>query len=537
MRTFASSPVLARCANVLVCGVLAAGGIFGSVALGDERARAILFVDDHDVLYRSGTKRVLHPLKRHEANPLIRGGERPWEVAIAWMSVYRNPVSGQYQLWYQAFAGDRARDKTRRCVISYAESNDGIHFTKPNLGLFDFNGIKETSIVLVANGGTSDRYGVSVVVDPRDSDPNRRYKMAYFDFTRDGDREYPGLSVAFSPDGVHWTKHPHGPLSRASYGDYGETVPFVDETNRPWAVPLSMADALDAVYDPPRQVFAIYGKMWTDGPDGGMYWKHAMGRIESRDFVHWSKPELLLTPDDQDPAWLEFHTTPVFFYADCYFSPLQILDRGTQGGVVDIELATSRDGLRWERPFRKPFWLQRTGGPAFDSGSIFLCPQAVVLDDEIRFYYGAYSQGATGSDDYKLSSGIGVAVLPRDRFAGLQPVPRSDQPTLRKPLDHTGQITLKPINFAGVTDLHLNADARAGTVRAELLNSEGKRIPGFSKDEAVAITGDSFRHTVRWRSLQIADAPSKTCLLRLHLQNATVYALDLVKSKGSNRDR
>jgi hypothetical protein len=70
-----------------------------------------------------------------------------------------------------------------------------------------------------------------------------------------------------------------------------------------------MADALDAIYDPVREVFAIYGKMWIDGPDGGMHWKHAMGRIESKDFIHWSRPQLLLAPDDQDPAWVEFHTS------------------------------------------------------------------------------------------------------------------------------------------------------------------------------------------------------------------------------------
>src|SRR5256885_10736985 len=56
------------------------------------------------------------------------------------------------QLWYQAFAGDAARDKTRRCTVCYAESPDGLNFTRPVLGFFDFNGTNDTSIVLVANG-------------------------------------------------------------------------------------------------------------------------------------------------------------------------------------------------------------------------------------------------------------------------------------------------------------------------------------------------------------------------------------------------
>ncbi len=497
-------------------------------APGAGGSRTLLLVDDHDILYRSGTRRVLHPLKRHAANPILPGRDKPWEVAIAWTSVYRNPATGRYQLWYQAFAGDEARDRTRRCTVCYAESADGVRFTKPNLGLFDYNGIKDTAIVLVANGGTSDRYGVSVVVDPREHDANRRYKMAYFDFTRDRGVEYPGLNAAFSPDGIHWTKHPQGPLSRAAYGDYGDPVPYAGETNRPWAVPLSMADALDALYDPVREVFAIYGKMWIDGPDGGMHWKHAMGRIESKDFIHWSRPQLLLAPDEQDPAWVEFHTSPVFFYSGVYFCPLQILDRATHGGVVDIELATSRDGLDWQRPFRKPFWLARSEGARFDSGSIFLSAQPVVLDDEIRFYYGAYSQGATGSDDTKLTTGIGLATLPRDRFAGLQPVPRSDQPTLKKPLENTGQVTLKPLDLAGVKSLELNADAAGGEIRVEVLDPEGRRLRGFSREDAIPVKGDSLRHPIGWQGRSITNLPPGSYLLRLHLSNATAYALSIL---------
>src|SRR5688500_6695902 len=77
-----------------------------------EFPRTLLLVDDHHVLYRPGTRRVLHPLTRHANNPLIRGRETPWEVAIAWSSVHRDEKSGRYQLWYQAYAGEAARERT-----------------------------------------------------------------------------------------------------------------------------------------------------------------------------------------------------------------------------------------------------------------------------------------------------------------------------------------------------------------------------------------------------------------------------------------
>lgn len=63
------------------------------------KGRTLLFVDDHDILYRSGTKRVLQPLKRHAAKPLLEMA-KPWEVAIGYTSVHRDPKSGKYQLWY-----------------------------------------------------------------------------------------------------------------------------------------------------------------------------------------------------------------------------------------------------------------------------------------------------------------------------------------------------------------------------------------------------------------------------------------------------
>lgn len=53
---------------------------------------------------------------------------------------------------------------------------------------------------------------------------------------------------------------------------------------------MTMSDAADVIFDPRRERFVIYGKMWIGGPDGGLGWKHGMGRCESQDFLNWSKP-------------------------------------------------------------------------------------------------------------------------------------------------------------------------------------------------------------------------------------------------------
>jgi hypothetical protein len=483
--------------------------------------RTILLVDDHDVLYRPGTGRRLRPLDRHPGGSVLPGRDKPWEIAIGWVSDYRDPITGRFQLWYQAFAGHQAEKRTHRCLVCYAESSDGIRWSKPDLDLYDYNGITPTNLVMIGNGGYSDRYANSVLVDLRDPDPARRYKMATYDFTVDEDGvERPGLVVAFSPDGIHWTKYPRAPLIRTSYAGHLPT-PYEDEPGRPWHIPLTISDAMDVIYDPPRDRFVIYSKMWLDGPDGRMHWKHAMGRTESQDFIRWTKPELVLTPDELDPPWVEFHHSPVFYYNQCYFALLQILHRAERRGIMDVELAISRDGLRWQRPFRSPFFLPRGPEGAFDSGSILSNGAPIFLEDEFRFYYGGYAQGAIGQSESGITfdTGVGLATMPRDRFASIRPV------------GEIGQVTLRPLDLTGCRDMTVNADASDGVVQVEVLTTDGYRVRGFAREDSEPITGDGLRLPVRWRGKPdsedrtLADLPAGSYGLRVFLQNADLYAV------------
>jgi hypothetical protein len=502
------------------------------------KGRTLLFVDDHHVLYRSGTRRFVRPADRRATTAMIRQ-EKPWELAIGWTSIYRNPKTGKYQLWYQGYGGVPVEDKRMECVVCYAESDDGLTFIKPELDLFPFEGgFAKTNIVLDGSGVYGDRYCNSVLVDEREPDPKRRYKMAYYDWVLKNGRPEAGLHVAFSPDGIHWTKHPEAPLYPTAFGAQRMQPPFTDEdgyvevpvkgkpSKKHWNLPLTMSDASDVFYDPKREVFAIYGKAWIDSPIGGHAWKHAMMRSESKDFLHWSKAEFILAPDDLDPPHVEFHTSPVFYYHDCYFSLNQILNRG-EGGGIDLELMTSRNGTSWDRSFRKTFFLPRSESGGFDSRAMFSNSTPVILDDEIRFYYGAYSQSPIGgvSAATRPQSGVGMASIPRDRFAGIRPVEKSDQPTMGKfPVENIGQITLKPLDLSGAAAMTLNADAARGKVRVEVLNEDGFRVPGFTADDAQPITGDELRHEVAWKEKRLVDLPPGKYMLRLHLDNAAVYA-------------
>ncbi len=168
------------------------------------------------------------------------------------------------------------------------------------------------------------------------------------------------------------------------------------------------------------------------------------------------------------------------------------------GGVMDIELMVSRDGLEWERPFRQPYFIPRSPGEQFDSGTIVTNANMIVHGDEMRMYYGAYSSGAIGGGNNitgdQQKSGVGLVTLPLDRFAGIRSESELPSAKLKSP-PNISQITLKPLDLANRTAIHLNAN--------------------------------SLRHRVAWNEKSLADLPSGRYHLRLHLQQAEVFAVTI----------
>jgi len=486
-----------------------------------QQSSTILLVDDKQVLYRSGTQRVFHSLNRHEENPVI-AATKPWEKTIAYCSVHRDEQTGKYQMWYQSWPGNRSV-AGEKCYLCYATSDDGMNWVKPVLGLIEFNGNKENNLVMPVG------YGGSVLFDPRDPDPGGRYKSALWEQIK----PY-GTALAFSPDGIHWTKYSGNPVIKGSHGEYiqppYEDDPVIDSGSQ--GPPLSTSDVIDLIWDEKPQVYAIYAKTWLDGPEGVMHWKRAVVRTESKDFINWTKPQLVMAADEFDSDWgehemlrnaggggsggIQFHSGPAFCYKDMYFSMLQVMDASGTGNMP-VELAISHDGYNWERPFRGRFFLPPLDNKSrFDASLIWSNATPVFLKDEIRFYYGAYGRPWNFSDGEQIS-GIGFATLPRDRFAGVSPI------------DEVGQITFREMDLKNCQVISLNADATGGTIRAEILNADGYRVRGYSRDDAVVIRGDSFRHRLAWKNCDIRELPAGMYKLRLHLENAEVFAVSFSK--------
>lgn len=526
-------------------------------------AETLLFVDDYEVLYRSGTKKQVHQLEKFKGNPVVTpdNPELPWEKSIQWVSVHRDAKTGKMQMWYQAYSGKGAEDKRFKSVVAYAESSDGITWVKPKLMLFPYQtrgfDVKETNIVLIgAADGYGDRYANSVVVNPDETDPAKKYKMVFYDWNGgEGEAGVAGVCVAFSPDGIHWTRQ-GGVLMETTYGAKTMQPPFEDESVyfhlknpdgrewRQWRYPMSLGDAADVLWEARLKRYVIYGKMWISGPDGGINWKHGMGRSESTDFLHWSRPQLLTHTDEHDPANLEFHTSPVFIHEGVYFSLNQLYTR--ENSTMDIELMTSRDGLRWDRTFARQQVLVRGGKKFFDASFLLTNGNPIAMGDEVWFYYG----GVLGivrfpNPDEKdmpkrateYGSGVGLARIKRDRFVGIAPDPRAalrnwnPNDPLKKPeppANTIGQVTLKARDLSAVKAILVNARTEAGgAVRLEILNEDGYRLHGFTRDEAIPMTGDKVDFTTAWKEKSLADLKPGKYQLRFHLDCAELFACSL----------
>jgi len=489
-----------------------------------QAGRTLLFVDDHEVLYRSGTRRVPHAAQRHAGNPVLTG---PTEHSqVGYCSVYRDDATGRYQMWYQLYAAGGQ--------VCYAESDDGLNWKKPALDLITRKGITDRNIVLTS----PEHYGASVVVARDGDNPQRRYRMAYWSIPpldgpplspRDDRGPDGGMFVAFSPDGIHWEKQP-GPVLRGAYGR-AQAPPLTTE-KYPWGDPRSVSDVLDVTFDPLCGKYVVHAKAWMDGPDGRLFWKRAIARTESEDFLSWSEPQLIMAPDEFDGArpaaypgtrvGVQLHGAPFFVRHGVYFSLVQVADFETHG-LQPIELAISRDGRNWLRPFRSAPFIATGELDTFEAGRIWSNATPVVLADEIRFYYGAYEHPwQFGKAGYPWGSkkrvprcGIGMAALPLDRFAGI------------RPLESNGQVTLRPRSFKGVKEISINAAASEGTILVELLNASGRGLPGFTRSEAVPVTGDHLRQRVAWKAADLSALPDEDIVIRIHLHQSELFALTL----------
>jgi len=456
-----------------------------------------LFLDDVGIERTDHLSRVVHQPKRHEANPVLRP-DTPWESRCqVYGTAYYDEQAGKFKIWYLTNPRDRGvkpltlpthERAPHTTLAAYAESTDGIHWVKPKLGIFPYDGDTQNNLLGV---GKFNCEGISVLHEPDDPNPNRRWKAIYWDHGSGGWKlhdgkprtvrgDYEGLCVSFSADGIHWKPYEENPVLE-KYCDTNQNV----------------------VYDPLIERYVTFSRLGFG---------RRLARSESRDFMHWSKPQLVLECDQADGPQAQIYGAGVDLYEGVYLAMVWIYHEGTDG-TIDTQLASSRDGIRWNRVGGRAVWLPLGEQNSWEGGMMRSVERIIRRGDELYIYYCGVHGAHTGPKIKKVvrthPTAIGLATLRRDGFVSLT---AGTQP---------GSVLTKRFGLPE-GDLHLNIDTAEGTARVTLCDQSGKALPNI--DPSDIIEGDRMAAKVRWKKPLPDEIRDHPVCLRIELKNAELYS-------------
>ena len=442
-----------------------------------------LFVDDHFVETMDRVVRVVQQPQRISPEPVLTK-DRPWEGDVLQMPcVLWDPEQQVFHMYYWS-----ARDEG--IYTCYARSKDGIRWEKPILNLHAGpDGSKKNNFVLRGEGKVArTRY---VVFNPDRSDRQRRFLALYID-------NVPGLTefAASSPDGLRWT-------TEKKIGDLRHVTGGAETPNPP---------------------FFLIEQQWGQDPDDGHRYR-AIWRTESQDLKTWTGGRLVVERLPDDDPHLEFYHACSHFqgshtYHGLHFGYLYLFHTESKRGVrkdgvrlagtVDTSLMVSRDTLNWHRVDRKRRFLPLGPEGSWDSKMVYGAPELVV-GDRLFFYYSGWSK-EHGAEDNTAS--IGLATLPKDRFAAIEPEERR------------GSLTTKPFVVKGGA-LWINADASDGELRVDALDGHGKPIPGYTAEFCRPIRTDERDAEIIWRGRSFEGLRGRAIRLKFRLLRAKLFAFEV----------
>ena len=404
-------------------------------------ARRFLLLNDANVAATANMALRVGTVTKHPENPLFVE-ENPWERRFdnLYGNIVFDPHRGLYQCWYSPFiVAHSAHGMTlpqrlsspfeghaeQEMGVCYAQSRDGITWEKPNLGLVEYEGSERNNLVMRGV------HGSGIFRDDSEEDARRRYKALF-----------QGLRVSFSPDGIDWSMP-----QRINCQLAGDT-----HNNAMWVPQLKKYVAFTRDWIKTDRELVGAASKTNHG------WCRRVARIESSDFVNWSEPTVVI--DAQ--CWEEQpYAMTVFPHGDAYLGLLVIHDQISDRAWT--ELAYSDDTLTWQRIDAGNALIGCSDTELdYDYGCVYACAGPVVLDEEVRLYYG-------GSDwlHFGWRNGcLALATLRADGFAGYSQV-KQDQP---------GVLRTNLMDYGG-EEIQLTADVMPqGSIVVKLLDHKDQVI-------------------------------------------------------------
>ena len=457
-----------------------------AVDIGSNRE---LFVDHYLIDQLNNARLVLHHPKNEGSAIKF---DQPWEFPFAACPTVIKD-GDKYRLYYRGMSGPG--DGSNVESTCYAESPDGIHWTKPDLGLFEVKGTRHNNCVYANDPPFSHNFTPFLDTRPG-ADPQRRFK-AIAGVIKSG-----GPWAFASADGIHWKKLGDKPIITKGAFD-SQNVAFWSEH---------------------EGKYLCYFRTWTNGDYHGF---RVVSRSTSDDFFNWTEPMEMVFRHAAGLAPVEhiytngthpyFRAPHIYIATPFRFMPGRRVLTVEQAKAVNVHpeyakdcsdgiLMTSRGGNVYDRTFMESFirpgigwqnWVSRTNMPGLN-----VVPTG---PNEMSIYVLCdYAQPTVHLRRFSMRL---------DGFASIQAGYDG------------GRMLTKPFTFKG-SRLMLNfATSAAGGVRIEIQDAHGKPIPSFTLADSDETIGNEIERAVSWKGKQdVSSLAGRPVRLLFELKDADLYS-------------
>jgi hypothetical protein len=466
--------------------------------------------DDHSIPWTHNLKVTLVPATKLPENPVLRRGPEgapDHGHAVLYGSVIK--VGGKFRMWYLGMIQgqlEHGQIPGWWRPMCYAESADGVHWTKPELGLVDLNGNKKNNICLIESDPPSlsrvDDY-LTVLYEPEDPDPQSRYKAVYIahlpiEEVRGGrsgigvnEKRWCSIVCATSADGLRWKVVGDRPANAggerfevSGLYHFGGFYYATGQLISPWA--------------------------WLpDGRDIG----RVMLAYRSPDFEHWSETKALSyvrpiqwTQATKPMEGEQMHmgssvwnrgNVLVGFCGMWHHGPKD-KPKGASyfmGVRVDLGLLVSNDGIHFREPVPDFKMIPRgEEGKDWDSIAILQGHAFANVDDKTYVWYSHWD-----TEGQFREMEVGLATWRRDGFGYLS----------RKQDDNDAEFVTAPFTLGKSGRLAFNVDGVTADapLTVELLDGRDQAVAGYSGPDAATITSNGVRQEIVWPKAKEAALP------------------------------
>lgn len=474
----------------------------------DETSGLTVFAFDNVSIPHSQNLRLeMRTPGKHASNPVVRRGEPGTPDAMAvqfYGSVIRE--GDRFRMWYVAQDDDTANKiASARWRAAYAESADGVHWIKPKLGLVPFRGNKDNNLIRTEPAPLG-FVNLKVLADPEDPNSERRYKISTHVYFRHHTR-LGTLAPFASADGFTWKLLVAAKPSKAELRKDDLVLPAVH-------------------FEPSGGLYQWDGMYYACGQNAMNAPRPYHGRVSrlyrSADFVNWSPtssiafirtPQHTILGPGRSLEGEQNHEGISVWNRRNVLLGIYGRWHGAKEWkdiTLDLGFVVSNDGLNFREPAHEWTFLERGPDGAWDEGGLLQGQGFENIGEQTFIYYGAWDPRQRAS----ARGGVGIAIVPRDRFGDLVVEEIGKGPgDYQLPVVTSEFVTSAlPVKAGSPHRFFVNADGLGdeAALKIELLGEREAPLPGYSGKDAAIVRFNGFQTPVIWNNAaEVSGLPER----------------------------